>query len=173
MLDLERYQVDGQPLPAYTASLKHKNMTRRAKATWNKIAPAGTNRTPAQLDFDVGASLSRQWAFQQAEARCKGDGTLQLAGDGKMDWNRRLTPGICGVRLLVSTLLCWGSEMGQQSAESAEWHKLARDFAEVLNVLAEQAGPYPMPIEDPSTVKTEPGKRVKYVATVFCELCAD
>lgn len=155
-----RYHADGQPLPEYTASLQSKK--REARMTWGKIVRPGEDRKPAQLDLDVGVSLARQWAQQQADARRDGEGVLECAANAHMDWQGRLAPGASGVRLLVLTLLCWGAELNENAlSERAEWNMLARDFADVLNILAAQAGPYQAPATVPSTAQGVPEKRVK------------
>lgn len=158
-MDLERYKVDNQPRPEYTLFLQTKpNATR---ATWNKTAKANEKRSAASLDHDVGVSLARQWAYQQPKSRRAGGITLERAADMSMDWRGWLAPGPFGVRLLLLTLLCWGSGLDQNAdADRAAWNRLARDFGDVLNVLAARAGPYDDSITEP-TAQVEGRKRAK------------
>lgn len=55
-----------------------------------------------------------------------------------MDWEGRLAPGLNGVRLLVLTLFCWGSNLAE--GERQQWERVAHDFEAVLEILAQQAG---------------------------------
>lgn len=161
-MNLRRYQVDGQPQPAYVESLRRKNMTKGLKAAWNRMVSPGESRTPAMLDLDVGVSLAKQWVHQQPDARQMSNGTLEIGADASMNWHGRLAPGACGVRILVQTLLCWGAELDEEAAsERSEWEKLARDMADVLNVLAEQAGSYQAPVAGTMPAKENSGKRLK------------
>lgn len=57
-----------------------------------------------------------------------------------MDWGGNLTPGLNGVRLLVLTLLGWGYNIA--SGERAQWERLSLDVADVLEILAQQAGEF-------------------------------
>lgn len=160
MLNLERYEVDGEPRPAYTASLQSK--PRDVRVSWNKMQSSSKPRTLSQLDLDVGASLARQWAQQQADTRRNCEGVLERAADVTMNWEGRLAPGAHGVRLLVITLFCWGATLSQDvNSERVEWDAMAQDFADVLNVLSAQAGPYKERVSSPNTTQENSGKRVK------------
>lgn len=98
---------------------------------------------------------------QQPDARRNCEGALVRAADGSMDWGGRLAPGVYGVRLLTLTLLCWGSTLSENAiTEREEWERLARDFADVLKVLAKQAGRYEAAEAEPTTAQ-EGGKRKK------------
>ncbi|VDC00084.1 unnamed protein product [Peniophora sp. CBMAI 1063] len=157
VLDLDRYKVNGEALPAYTVSQSLRKDP--ARMTWHKRTLPGIKRSAARMDLDVGHSLTRQWAYQQADCRRDKEGVLIRAADSSMDWEGRLPAGAHGARLLVLTLLCWGAEIERDAdSEKTEWNKLARDFADVLSVLAVQAGPYKAPAVKSSD---NTGKRIK------------
>ncbi|VDB87022.1 unnamed protein product [Peniophora sp. CBMAI 1063] len=159
-LNVRRYVANGQPQPEYVASLQQKSIAKITRVTWSKMAQPGMRRMPAELDVDVGVSLAQQWIHQQPDARRTGDGRLSNEAHTEMNWEKRLTPGPLGVRLLVQTLLCWGSKIDTEARlERVEWEKLARDFADVMALLACQAGPYEMPATDEGA--TDVGKRIK------------
>lgn len=153
--------VEGQPRPEYAVSLQNKSLA--IKATWpTKTAQKDERRTNAQLDHDVGVTLARQWAHQQADSRRNGENALERASGPSMDWKGRLAPGPFGARLLLMTLLGWGSGLYQNTgSERAEWERLARDFGDVFSLLAAQAGPCDGPMIEPSAAHDEPRKRMK------------
>ncbi|KZV65963.1 hypothetical protein PENSPDRAFT_689394 [Peniophora sp. CONT] len=144
----------GDRVPAYTVDLNGKT----SRTSWNKRAQEGQNRTKALLDRDVNRFLPRQWVEQQPAGRRGDEGNLVLPAEASMDWEEALPAGIDGVRLLVVTLFCWGWDIkeNEKSEEAAGWERLARDFIEVLDILAIKAGPYEAPSKDQSG---EEGKR--------------
>lgn len=127
---------EGGPLPAYTASL----MNKTTKLSWNARARPAATRTKLQLDSNVAETLAQQWLEQQPAARRSRDRKTVVRADATMDWNGKLTPGLNGVRLLVVTLFCWGLNIA--NCERTQWEHLALDFADVLDILTEQAGAY-------------------------------
>lgn len=163
ILNLGRFRIDGEPRPAYTLSLQKKTQGRETKAVWSKMVQVEANRTPSLLDLDVGPMLAAQWAQQQPDARREGSGELKCVASAAMDWCGHLPPGAAGVRLLVLTLLCWGSALGADAHDDRlEWCRLAQDFADVLTILAAQAGSYKAPDSANSdNTQGESGKRVK------------
>lgn len=113
------------------------------------------------LDADVDRTLPRQWMSQQPHARHNGRDVLATASDALMDWEGRLPSGPHGVRLFVTTLFCWGAQLDSNNlSERLEWNGLARDIADVLTLLAAQAGPYTAP-EISQDAEQGTGKRVK------------
>ncbi|VDC05318.1 unnamed protein product [Peniophora sp. CBMAI 1063] len=145
-LDLSRYQVGHKTQPEYVEALQGRSLTNITRMTWHKKSVPGQARKAMQLDQNIGSLLGNQWACQQADVRRKSDGTLCLRADSSMDWGKRLAPGISGVRLLVLTLLCWGSEIDIQAGdERRQWNELAKDFSDVLSILVVQAAPYRAP----------------------------
>lgn len=121
-------------LPAYTSSL----MGKTTRLTWNARAQPGADRTKLQLDSSVAEALAWQWSEQQPAVRRGADQKLVARASTSMNWGGKLTPGLDGVRLLVLTLLCWGSTVA--NGERAQWERLAVDMAEVLEILAKKAG---------------------------------
>ncbi|VDC00469.1 unnamed protein product [Peniophora sp. CBMAI 1063] len=163
-LDLSRYKVGHQQQPEYTASLQNRGPSNQTRMTWHKKVPSGVGRKPAQLDQNIGSLLGKQWAYQQADARRRDDGTLYLKAHPGMDWCKRLTPGLYGVRLLVLTLLCWGAEIDSEAkGERMDWINLAKDFVDVLNVLTSQARPYQLTEAELERAQGDTEKRKMWV----------
>ncbi|KZV61683.1 hypothetical protein PENSPDRAFT_693193 [Peniophora sp. CONT] len=147
--------VDNLPLPRYMADLGK----RAGGMRWHKRQAEGSARTAAAVDRDVNTTLPRQWALLQPAVRRDEAGRLRIPADNSMSWGSALAPGFNGVRLLIVTLFQWGFNMGD-TAERAEWERLAADVARVLEILSEQvktsAGSLTRPGQGPadSTVAT-------------------
>lgn len=124
-------------LPAYMAKFRNSG---RWAARWHKRALPGKTRTPAALDSDVNVTLPRQWALLQPAARLDSQMRITVPAHASMAWSSNFAPGVCGVRLLVVTLLNWGANTVGSQDEQREWCSVAADVAQVLRILAQQAG---------------------------------
>ncbi|VDB86124.1 unnamed protein product [Peniophora sp. CBMAI 1063] len=119
----------------------------KSKTIWSERA-ADKTRRKTELDYDVDRSLPRQWVSQQpAERRGVGE-TLVLSAGETASWNDHLPAGADGVRLLVVTLLSWGWDIreNERKNEVEGWERLARDYVEVLEVLADRSGQFQPPL---------------------------
>ncbi|VDB94395.1 unnamed protein product [Peniophora sp. CBMAI 1063] len=130
---------DGQEAdekPRYMAELYKRDFVSR----WNARADDNESRTPAKLDADVNATLTRQWALLQPMERLDAQGRICVPADASMDWRGRLAPGLDGVRLLVVTMLVWAWNI-RGDEERTQWSHMAIDVSRVLRILVQQAGP--------------------------------
>ncbi|VDB99566.1 unnamed protein product [Peniophora sp. CBMAI 1063] len=128
--------------PEYTSNL----IGKRSRVMWRKRAELGEDRN-RKLDHDVAEYLPRQWAAQQPSERRRDGEMLTIGAKDTVDWDAHLPAGADGVRVLVVTLLTWGWDIRQNERQSevVVWESLARDYAEVLDVLTKQAGNFEAP----------------------------
>ncbi|KZV60636.1 hypothetical protein PENSPDRAFT_694107, partial [Peniophora sp. CONT] len=127
----------GGALPGYVAEFNKRHWMAR----WHKKAIPDGKRTPALMDADIAESLTRLWAVLQPATRCDGEGRLTAKADASMDWNGAMSPGEQGIRVLVITLLSWGSVIDKTSPiEAAMWSRMAGDVADVLETVLQQLG---------------------------------
>lgn len=126
-------------VPEYMAQFK----ARKWMSRWHsKRALDGGKRTLSVLDSDVADSLPRLWVMMQPLARRDDSNRLVCRPDASMGWDGVLCCGEFGIRLFVVTLLCWGTSVPVDSdgAERSMWTRVAGDVADVLGIVAEQAG---------------------------------
>ncbi|VDB98552.1 unnamed protein product [Peniophora sp. CBMAI 1063] len=137
-------------LPEYMASFSDRSWAAR----WHKRALPGTARTRAALDSDVHITLPRQWAMLQPAVRLDSEQRISQPALASMAWSPDFAPGESGIRVLVVTLLNWGSHAAGKQDEQKEWRAVAADVAAVLRILAEKTG---------ESAMSEPEGRKKYV----------
>lgn len=136
-----RYNENGALRPEYMANFGRSG--RNWTARWHKKVAADKKRTATMIDCDVDETLPRQWAMLQPAERRNDAGKLIARADASLTWpDHSITPGEQGIRVLVVTLLCWGScIVADAEYEAAEWTRTAADVASVLNIMATRQGP--------------------------------
>ncbi|VDB94598.1 unnamed protein product [Peniophora sp. CBMAI 1063] len=134
---LMRADEAGMLEPAYL--LTFARSPRNGVARWHSTkAVQGKKRTSALLDWDIHLTLPRQWALLQPDERRDDIGRLVAPANASLTWPANtICPGENGIRILVATLLAWGSGINaSESDEGTVWRRMAADVADVLKIVA-------------------------------------
>ncbi|VDC07793.1 unnamed protein product [Peniophora sp. CBMAI 1063] len=138
-------------VPEYLAKFGEKGRVWNAR--WHQRAKPSEARKRTALDWDVHVTFPRLWASLQPPARLNERGSIAMPAHASMVWSPDVAAGKEGVRALVATVLNWGSNAGAEPSEVGQWRYVAADMAQVLHVLAGQAGQPQMTEESVKRVK--------------------
>ncbi|VDB91543.1 unnamed protein product [Peniophora sp. CBMAI 1063] len=155
-LDLFTNRPLNVEVPEYLAKFGDKG--REWHARWHQRAEPGTTRKRTALDWDIHVTFPRLWVALQPSARLNEYGNIAVPAQASMVWSPDVAAGKDGVRALVATVLNWGSNAKTEPSEVTQWRYIAADMAQVLRVLAEQAGQSQTTEESVKRVKKVPLK---------------
>ncbi|KZV59500.1 hypothetical protein PENSPDRAFT_695081 [Peniophora sp. CONT] len=139
---LMRENENGRLLPEYVVGFMRS--PRNGTARWHKRSlDQNKKRTSAMIDFDVAETLPHQWAMLQPDERRDDAGKIIAPARASLTWPpNTICAGEEGIRILVVTLLSWGSCVeGGNRGEVEEWTRTAVDVAAVLDIVAAKQGP--------------------------------